>query len=153
MTLTTTSSSPSFRIVDAQCQYFPNVVATFNDRIKPIYGSQDKALAKIGEGKDRLCEVLFDQDVPKALIVYKKQVNTDQVPSKKSLELKTLIVMNPEQDSGKGYGSILAKRVEQVAKDRLADGVFVTVSSEKPEALSFFKKKRILYSKHISRSL
>ena len=49
--------------------------------------------------------------------------------------------MNPEVDSGKGYGSILAARVEQVAKDRLADGVFVTVSSEKQDALSFFKKK------------
>ena len=133
--------TPSFRIVDDQCKHFPNVVSTFNERIRPIYGSQESALEKVGKGQDRVCEMLFDNGAPKAFIVYKKAVNTQDVPSKKTLELKTLIVMNPEVDSGKGYGSILAARVEQVAKDRLADGVFVTVSSEKQDALSFFKKK------------
>ncbi len=141
MSSITQTSTASFRIVDQHCRNFPDVVKTFNERIQPIYGSQEAALDKVGKSNDRICEMLFDNGAPKALVVYKKAVSTEHIPSKKTLELKTLIVMNPEVDSGKGYGSILAQRVEQVARDRLADGVFVTVSSEKPEALAFFKKK------------
>ena len=132
-------SSLSFSVVDRDCRDFPLVVKGFHERIQPIYGPQETALDKIGRGSDRLCEMLYDNAVGKAIIVYKKAVN-----QRGALELKTLLVLTPDTDSGKGYGSALMSRIVEVAKARLADYIEVTVSSKKPEALAFFRKKEFI---------
>lgn len=127
----------TFSVIDRDCREFTLVTRAFNDLIAPIYGSQEDPLAKIGRGSDRLCEMLYDADAPKALIVYKKALN-----SRGALELKTLVVLKPTEDSGRGYGSMLIKRVQEVAQSRMADFIEVSVSSQKPEALAFFQKKQ-----------
>lgn len=131
------ASSPlTFAVVDRDCRDFFLVTKVFKDVIASIYGSQERALNKIGQGSDRLCEMLYDGREPKALIVYKKELN-----ERKALELKTLIVLNPRADSGKGYGSFLISRIVEIAKMRLAQFIEVSVSSQKPEVLAFFQKK------------
>lgn len=130
------STTLSFSVVDRDCRNFSLVVDTFKKLIAPIYGSQETALHKIGQGADRLCEMLYDGSEPKALIVYKKAIN-----ERKALELKTLVVLKPDLDSGKGYGSVLISKIMQVAKMRFAQFIEVSVSSKKPEALAFFTKK------------
>jgi len=129
-------SSLSFSVVDRDCRDFPRVVKAFDERIVPIYGPQEAALDKIGRGSDRLCEMLYEGTTAKAIIVYKKTLN-----ERRALELKTLLVLSPDSDSGKGYGSALISKVVEVARARLADHIEVTVSSRKPEALAFFTKK------------
>jgi hypothetical protein len=69
------STTLSFSVVDRDCRNFSLVVDTFKKLIAPIYGSQETALHKIGQGADRLCEMLYDGSEPKALIVYKKAIN------------------------------------------------------------------------------
>ena len=127
----------TFSVIDRDCREFRLVISAFNDLIASIYGSQEDPLAKIGRGSDRLCEMLYDAGVPKGLIVYKKALN-----SRGALELKTLVVLKPTEDSGRGYGSMLIKRVEEVAQSRMADFIEVSVSSQKPEALAFFQKRQ-----------
>jgi ASC-1-like (ASCH) protein/ribosomal protein S18 acetylase RimI-like enzyme len=133
------SPSPSFEfsVVDRDCKDFPLVVQAFRERVAPIYGPQETALDKIGRGSDRLCEMLYENGIGKAIIVYKKAVN-----QRGALELKTLAVLNPETDSDKGYEDILVQRVVKVAKMRMADYIEVTVSSKKPETLAFFTKNK-----------
>lgn len=129
----------NFSVVDRDCRDFSLVVDTFKKLIAPIYGEQQKALGKIGGGSDRLCEMLYDNKEAKGLIVYKKELN-----ERKALELKTLVVLNPEKDSGKGYGSVLISRIVEIAHSRFAQAIEVTVSSKKPEALVFFQKKQFV---------
>ncbi|MCX6991378.1 MAG: hypothetical protein NTX49_10030 [Chlamydiae bacterium] len=137
------SSAPypsfEFSVVDRDCGDFPLVVQAFRERIAPIYGPQETALDKIGRGSDRLCEMLYDNGIAKAIIVYKKAVN-----QRGALELKTLALLNPETDSDKGYEATLIARVVKVSKMRMADYIEVTVSSEKPEAFTFFKKNEFI---------
>ena len=134
----------TFSVIDRDCREFTLVTRAFNDLIAPIYGSQEDPLAKIGRGSDRLCEMLYDADAPKALIVYKKALN-----SRGALELKTLVVLKPTEDSGRGYGSMLIKRVQEVAQSRMADFIEVSVSSQKPEALAFFQKKQFIVDRTV----
>jgi ASC-1-like (ASCH) protein len=126
-----------FSVVDRDCRDFPLVVKAFRERITPIYGPQETALDKIGRGSDRICEMLFDNGIAKAIIVYKKAVN-----QRGALELKTLAVLNPETDSDKGYEAVLLQKMVKVAKMRMADYIEVTVSSKKPEALAFFTENK-----------
>lgn len=124
----------TFKIIDKNCREFSIVEGVFHDLIEPLYGSQSLALEKIGKGKDRLCEALFEGDKPKGLIVYKKEVVEG------SLELKTLCLVDPQNDKHKGFGSKLMDRVLDVAKRRNADKIKLTVSSESG-ALEFFQRK------------
>lgn len=125
-----------FSVIDSNCREFGLVKSAFERLIKPIYGAQELALDKIGRGEDRLCEGLFVDDKLTGLLVYKKAL-TDG----KSLEIKTLVLVNPDEDSGKGLGSVLFNRAMEVAKQRQSESIVLTVSSQKPEALAFFVKK------------
>lgn len=127
--------SSTFCVVDNRCSNFSIVREAFQRLIAPLYGDQEKALSLIGEGGDRLCEVLFVDELPKGLLVYKKAIEEGV------LELKTLCLVNPDADSGFGYGSRLYERLMQIARIRGAERVLVTVSTSKPESLTFFQKK------------
>ncbi len=129
------ASTWNFYTIDEGCAVFPAVRETFSRLIAPLYGNQSKALTAIGVGTDRLCEVLFVGEKPKGLLVYKKALNEGV------LELKTLCLFHPEEESGRGYGSLLHKRLLDVARIRGATKIAVSVSSSKPESLLFFEKK------------
>lgn len=125
----------NFKVIDKACKEFPLVRFVFNDTIAKLYGSQEEALDKIGVGGDRLCEMLFVDDNPKGIIVYKKDLQGN-----KELELKTLCLLDHSEESGRGYGSALLDRVHDIAESRKAEHILVTVSSKSP-ALGFFKRK------------
>jgi len=128
---------PYFSVIDSTCQDFDRIKQAFNDLIKPVYGSQTSALEKIGAGHDRLCEGLYVDNQLQGMLVYKKQITPDD----KSLEIKTLALVNPGHESGKGLGSVLFERAVLIAAQRNATHLSLTVSSKKPDALGFFQKK------------
>jgi ASC-1-like (ASCH) protein len=131
--LSSSSVSYSFKIIDSHCREFPVVVRVFNERIAPIYGDQSTALQKIGDGQDRLCEGLFENQLPKGIVVYKKKLVEG------ALELKTLCLVNPGAEGGKGLGSMLVDHTVETAERRRANRVFVTVSTQSG-ALGFFQR-------------
>lgn len=126
-----------FSVIDSNCQDFGRIKQAFNDLIKPVYGNQTAALEKISVGHDRLCEGLYVDNQLQGMLVYKKQIT----PNDKSLEIKTLALINPDSQSGKGLGSVLFERAMIVAAQRQATHLTLTVSSKKPDALGFFQKK------------
>lgn len=112
----------------------------FEKTIAPIYGNQNGMLKKIEEGKDRKCRLLYSSDKnPIGVVVWKSKLN--DVISKNSLKIKTLALIDPEKNSGKGFGSCLLKKIEKVANEKKASHITVSVSGKAPNALAFFKHK------------
>lgn len=130
----TQNNDENFKFVE---QYFSSV-------IEPLYGNQSQALEKIKSGKDRTCELLFDEEQkPIGILVY-KHLPTDEFSSlgaPNALEIKTLFVINADKNSGKGIGSQLLGKVLNVAKQLQCSHLVVTVSEDKQESLAFFQRK------------
>ncbi len=139
-------AASEFIRVDKNHQLFPQVRTLFEEVIAPIYGDQKDALEKIGEGKDRACEVLVQAEKINGIIVYKTRPTDEfaQYGAKNALELKTLFVVNASQNSGRGLGSKLLERVENAAKPAIFSSIVVTVSETKTESCEFFKKKQFV---------
>lgn len=111
----------------------------FNTTLQRIYGSQASALAKIAaQPSDRTCRLLYDARTPVGLIVVKKALTNEFFPD--SLEIKTLAVLDTAR-SGRGYGSALLNKIEEIATQLKANSMHVTINSSVPESLAFFKKK------------
>lgn len=134
--------------VDGNSSYYPKVAQFFEEVIAPLYGDQTAALNKIAQAKDRICEVLVEkadsQEQVVGIVVYKnfpvEEFTSYGIAS--ALEIKTLFVVNPEKNSGRGIGSQLINQVFHQAKsNEKFRNVVVTVSEEKPEALGFFQAK------------
>jgi ribosomal protein S18 acetylase RimI-like enzyme len=119
------------------------VVDLFHRILAPLYGPQDSALAKIREGKDRRCYLLYDGKEPVGLLNIRTTLSDEFAGDGllRSIEIKTLCVIDPEKNNGKGIGSELAKKAIEVANLAQATFLNVTVSEEKPESLEFFQKK------------
>ena len=112
----------------------------FNEVIKPIYGDQSSALRKIfpdhGRVSDRQCDGLFDDDNQLlGILLYKK----DLQGKRKSIEVKTLGLLQPGRSSGKGLGTVLIQHLDDVVKRSHARGVKVTVSSANHASKRFFE--------------
>lgn len=116
----------------------------FRQKLEPIYGSQEAALQKIEEGKDRDTVLLYEGEMPVGLLVYKNGLSNEFADKKiiNSLEIKTLMVIDAEKNSGRGYGSDLLKRALHAASKLGAANIHVTVSATKQESLEFFRKKK-----------
>jgi hypothetical protein len=99
-----------------------------------------EALQKIVKGRDRECEVLVDKTSRKVLgiLVYKTAPSMEyiQYGARNALELKTLFVVNPAKNSGKGIGSELENRINEIAREKF-DNLQVTVSEEKKNLCNF----------------
>ncbi|KKL87608.1 hypothetical protein LCGC14_1933020, partial [marine sediment metagenome] len=123
---------------------FEIVKKAFESQIAPLYGSQEQALSKIQTAKDRNSEILFDGAKAVGLLVYKNELQDEfkKLGVEDSLEIKTLIVIDPKINSNKGYGSLLINRIIEVAKEKLAKNIHVTVSANAQTSLEFFKKKK-----------
>lgn len=110
------------------------VYNTFKVRIEPVYGNQHSALKKIKEGIDRSCELMLNCDNPVGILVYKNELQ-NEYGFKNALELKTICLINPEKNSGKGWGTILWQRIEEIARQKSAQKTFCTCSSKVAESI------------------
>lgn len=117
----------------------------FHRILTPLYGSQDKAIKQIKESLDRKCFLLYEDQIPVGVLVFKTVLSNEfaEFGIKNSIEIKSLFVDQSAQNSGRGLGSTLVDKVkEEVAKlDVGHEGIHVTVSETKQESLLFFKKK------------
>ncbi len=139
--LTRPSHKQRFQFIDVHDYppIFEHVRTFFEKTITPLYGDQAHALDQIYAGEDRTCEVLVVDQEEVGVIIYKDKI-TDEYSDlgfTKIFEIKTIVVINPEKNSGKRIASHLLYRIAKMAIAEKASGVFVTVSSEKPESLAF----------------
>lgn len=137
------SSTFCFETVNKESLIFRHVRFYFKNMIQPYYGEQSQALIKIGEAKDRTCEMLFEDDKEVGLIVFKNQLSNEyaNLLINNSMEIKTLFVIEPEKNSGRGIASLLLLHIVANALQLEADSLLVTVSTGKPESKKFFLDK------------
>jgi N-acetylglutamate synthase-like GNAT family acetyltransferase len=135
-----------FVCLEENSSSFQVVKEIFENMIEPVYGDISATLEKIKQCKDRRCEFMVSEENGQyiGLIIYKKTPTNEfaKLGIRNSLEIKTLLVIDPKRNSGKGLGTALLKRVEAVATQLHASSMHVTVSELRPDALEFFKKKQ-----------
>lgn len=137
-----------FHEVSSSCNphLMPVVEDIFHRILTPLYGPQDKAIGQIRESKDRVCHLLYEDEIPVGVLVFKK-VLSDEFEKEcglvKSIEIKSLFVDNSSSNSGKGLGSCLIDKLfrEVTALGLGHQSIHVTVSETKQESLQFFQKK------------
>lgn len=118
------------------------VTLVFQHVLAPIYGDQTAALKKIMAAEDRTCRMLYEGEEPRGIVVYKDQPSQEcaQRGIRNSFEIKTLCLLDPCNQSGKGLGKALLQHCIETAKKVEAAAIHVTVNDTKPESLSFFQK-------------
>ncbi|HUD01872.1 MAG TPA: hypothetical protein VMR37_06060, partial [Rhabdochlamydiaceae bacterium] len=145
------SSVRTFYRVDKNSDKQEDLRTIFERILVPLYGSQEKALRQIADGTARACFLLYENNIPAGVIVYKTILSDEfkEYKIQNSIEIKSLFVVNSEKNSGRGLGSeLLNKIIAEVRKLALKPESFhVTVSATKSESLNFFmsKKFRIRY--------
>ncbi|MCE5294020.1 MAG: GNAT family N-acetyltransferase [Chlamydiales bacterium] len=140
------SSDISFHQVGGQYHDKMHILTEIFTRIlEPLYGSQSKALSQIRESKDRKCFLMYEQENPVGVLVFKTEVSDEfaDCGAPKSIEIKSLFVDQSMQNSGRGLGSRLVDKLKEEVNKLGIDylGLHVTVSETKPESLAFFKRK------------
>jgi ribosomal protein S18 acetylase RimI-like enzyme len=135
----------SFIRLEKNSPSFEFVKEIFARMIKPVYGDISLTLEKIKKGEDRRCEFMVSEESGECLglIIYKTALVNEfaKLGIRNSLEVKTLLVIDPEKNSGRGIGTALLKRVESVASQLNASSMHLTVSEMRPQALKFFEKR------------
>lgn len=134
-----------FQQVVGDSPHMGDLVQIFDRILEPLYGPQADALNKIKLGRDRTCYLLYEDGKPVGVIAFKTVLSDEfaQYGIKRSLEIKSLFVVNSESNSGRGLGSVLLNKFVEEA-DRLQlhhEALHVTVSQKKVESLNFFKRK------------
>ena len=133
------------RVTESDFNKMNVLTEIFNRVLEPLYGSQRKALCQIAEGKDRHCYLLYENEVPAGVLVF-KTIPSDEFSAfgvVNSVEVKSLFVDNSQKNSGKGLGSALLNKLhkEIEALEIPVQGMHVTVSESKDDSLAFFQKK------------
>ena len=133
-----------FVTVTQASPHWPTVNTFFNERIQVLYGDQTDALQKIAEGIDRTCLVLIKERHPLGLLSYKNNLTDEfaQHDVKKSLEIKTLALFDPDDPNikGQGWGKKLVEKCFALAREKNALGCHLTVS-ESSGVLGFYIKQ------------
>ena len=128
------------RVLDGTPE-FDHVKHYLNSQISKLYGSQEKAIQKIAEGKDRNCELLTGKNAEEyGILIYKNQL-TSQIKNLSfpgTFVIKTLFVINPLENSGKRVATRLLNHSSEIASKLHAEHLFVSVSSKRPESIAFF---------------
>lgn len=133
--------------LDKKC--LQDITGIFKTVLEPLYGSQEKALLQIIEAKDRVCHVLYLEDAPAGILVFKTTPTNEFSCFKieKSIEIKSLFLCYSGKNSGRGLGTELLRQLHQEvlqamqSQDTDFSGYHVTVSEKVPESLNFFQKR------------
>lgn len=113
----------------------------FKNVLEPLYGDQTSALNKIKQGEDRICLLAQnDQGEPVGVLQY-KTILSNEYGLDNSLEIKSLFVVEPGSNSGKGIGSALLDTAIKAAQAFKTHSIHLTVSETKIDSLNFFNKK------------
>lgn len=127
-----------------------HVAMIFNEVLEPLYGSQAKAIKQIEDSTDRACFLLYENDSyskPVAVLVFKTNTSDEfeEIGVRNSIEIKSLFVYRPNENSGKGYATMLVDKLKRELHHQMEsgiiDGIHVTVSEKVQESLVFFSKK------------
>lgn len=133
-----------FIAVYAEHPLFDVVKHYFHHLISKLYGDQERALDLIKKGEDRTCLILQKTGTKEnlGLIVFKNHLQTEytSLGFSRTLEIKTLFVMNPIRNQNKKIATRMLHYIARKAVEKGADSTSVTISSEKPESISFFLK-------------
>ena len=115
----------------------------FRQQLEPLYGDQSSALSRIANGEDRTAYVIGCTANPLGVLVIKDTVTTEEYKAVtvRGVEIKTLTLFNPDQNSGRGLASrLIEKAVGHCQEIDPESPIFVTVASDKPESRAFFTK-------------
>ena len=114
----------------------------FSARLEPLYGCQASAMQKIEDGRDRTCRLAYDEQTACGLVVFKDALSDEYRTQgvSRSLEVKSLFLIEPTAHSGRGYGTALLDYILAKAEDMGAESVHLTVSEKVPESRRFFEK-------------
>jgi ASC-1-like (ASCH) protein/GNAT superfamily N-acetyltransferase len=115
----------------------------FQLKIAPLYGDQQDSLTKIFGAKDRVCDIMQNENGPLGVVVY-KAFSSNEFRGHgiaNSIEIKTLFLADSQNQSGKGYGTALLNRVIDYARSKRISSLHVTVNAKKEDSLAFFKHK------------
>jgi hypothetical protein len=122
-----------------------DVEKIFDEVLEPLYGSQKKALHQIEESSDRLLWVLYRDSSPVGVLQFKTTLSDEfeMYGIRNSIEVKSLFVCNPTENSGKGYASQLLEKLKMEIQSLSlsADSIHLTVSGTVQSSLYFFLKK------------
>ncbi len=134
-----------YRVGGAELSRMSVVTEIFNRILVPLYGSQDKAIRQIAEGRDRACFLMYEGERAVGVLVFKTELSNEfsAFGVDESVEIKSLFIDHAVKNSGRGLGSALVdKLLEEVRNLELGEkNIHVTVSETKEESLSFFQKK------------
>lgn len=149
MPASATLDTPVQRVFHQVSEKSPDLMKTlrgiFERILAPLYGSQEDALKKIALAQDRVCFLLFEKTDPVGVIAF-KTIPSDEFASKgvrNSIEIKSLFVVDSENNSGQGFGGTLLNKVfEEALKLKPNPTSFhVTVSETKTDSFIFFSKR------------
>ena len=140
---TNSPSDINFVILEEPSPHFSKVEEVFKSQIEPLYGNQDGALRKIRDGTDRRCEVLLYNDNPVGFVVYKreKQREYEREGLVDSFEVKSLVIIEPNDRNREIYGTMLVNRVMKLAQRNFAKNLHITVSERDQKMAEFFRSK------------
>jgi len=142
--------SPKFVHIQRGSKYFYLVRNFFSGFIQHLYGNQDMALKKILDSSDRVCEIMFLHGNPVGILVYKKSLQEEH-GLKQTFEVKTVGLLNPEKNSGKGMGKMLIARCQRIANTKNAKTIFLTCHEESEQPIQFFKSQGFQIKEKLSK--
>ncbi|KAI1713823.1 acetyltransferase (GNAT) family domain-containing protein [Ditylenchus destructor] len=112
------------------------------ETILPLYG-QSAWLEKVKNDPTRTSLLLLNTaSEPVGVLMYKNEPSSEFIDHgiEQSVEIKTLFVVHPSENRGRGIGTTLLSQVEEYAKRVGAKMIHVTVSEIVPESMKFFQK-------------
>jgi len=124
-------------------KYLPSIKNLFENSVESLYKDQASTLEKIARGEDRNSELLIRGKYPEGLVIYKTEPSDEysNYGVKESLEIKTLVVCDPNANSSSYLKTALLKRVDQYANNKKILNQHVIVSEKAPADQDFFQKK------------
>lgn len=125
----------SFKKISPHSTDFKLVINIFETVLEPLYGYQASAIKKLKESFDRTCEIMYSSENPLGILVYKDRLQSEHGLTN-ALELKTLLLFEPEKNSNKGFGSYLFSKIDEIALKKGTRTIFCTASSKVQKSIN-----------------
>jgi ASC-1-like (ASCH) protein len=133
----------SFQFVTNRSPHFDFVRKMFQENMDSIYGDSQRALQKLSQENGRKCEILFKDQMPVGLIVYKSIIQQKYADDGlvDSFEVKHLMTAVSEAESKDVCDSYLINRLVRLAGRSLAKSVHIVVPDQSVKLLASLEKR------------